>query len=83
MRNVKVFIPKNTDYYAFGSDVPYSTETAYYTTVQVEEENIDNEQLIKHLAKPNLQKTIAKMEFFAIERWQYIDISIVDLRIIK
>ena len=83
MQNVKVFIPKNTDYYAFGSDVPYSTENDYYTTIQVEEENIDNEQLIKHLAKSNLQKTIAKMEFFAIERWQYIDINIVDLRIIK
>lgn len=78
---VKAFIPKDTEYYVNGGDYPFLTKKTYYTTIDVEESDLNNEHWIKHLAKENLVKQIAKTELFTIKRWKQISLDLTDIKI--
>lgn len=80
---VKAFIPKGTEYVASFNDTPYFTEMDYYTTVDVEEEDLGNIHWIRHLAKNNLIKTIAKKEFMNIKYWTRIWLDTVDIQVVR
>lgn len=80
---VKAFIPKGTQYIASYNDYSYSTNQDYYTTVEVEEQDLENDQWIKHLAKANLVKTIAKREFGNYKYAKCIWLDLVDIQIIR
>ena len=80
---VKAFLSKNTQYVASFNDTPYYTEQDYYTTVDVKEQDLDNEHWIKHLAKENLTKRIAQREFLNIRYWKNIWLDITDIQIIR
>ena len=80
---VKAMIPKGTEYVASFNDTPYQTEQVYYTTVEVDESDINDAYWIKHLAKENLIKRIAQREFLNIRYWKSIWLDIVDIQIIR
>ena len=80
---VKAFIPKGTEYVASFNDEPYKTDKDYYTTVDVEEKDLNNDHWIKHLAKQNLAKTIAKKEFVNIKLYKTIWLDTSDIQIIR
>ena len=80
---VKAMIPKGTQYVASFNDIPYQTDKDYYTTVDVKEEDLNNDGWIKHLAKENLIKHIAQKEFLNIRFWKKIWLDVADIQIIR
>ena len=80
---VKAFIPKGTEYVASFNDMPYKTYKDYYTTVDVQEQDLNNDHWIKHLARINLSKTIAQKEFVNIKLYKTIWLDACDIQIIR
>ena len=80
---VKAMIQKNTQYMASFNDTPYFTDKDYYTTVEVKEQDVNNESWIKHLARLNLTKRIAMVEFVNIRYWVNIWLDTADIQIIR
>ncbi len=80
---VKAMIAKHTQYVASFNDTPYATEKDYYTTVEVDEKDANNDSWIKHLAKINLIKRIAMAEFVDIRCWTNIWLDVADIQIIR
>ena len=80
---VKAMVPINTDYYVNVGDYPYSTRNTYYTTIEVNKEDLPYTRYIKSLARENLTKQIAQKEWGNIRRWKSIDIDTQDIQIIK
>lgn len=80
---IKAMIEKNTQYVASFNDTPYFTYKDYYTTVEVDENDANNDNWIKHLAKINLIKRIAMVEFVNIRYWVNIWLDVADIKVIR
>lgn len=80
---IKAMIAKHTQYMASFNDTPYFTDKDYYTTVEVNEKDANNDSWIKHLAKINLIKRIAMVEFMNIRYWVNIWLDVADIQIIR
>ena len=80
---VKAMIQKHTQYMASFNDRPYFTNNDYYTTVDVDEKDIHNDSWIKHLARINLTKRIAMVEFVNIRYWVNIWLDTADIEIVR
>lgn len=80
---VKAMISKDTQYMASFNDTPYFTEKDYYTTVEVDEQDANNDSWIRSLAKKNLTKRIAMAEFANIRTWVNIWLDVADIKVIR
>ena len=80
---VKAMIQKHTQYMASFNDTPYFTNKDYYTTVEVDEKDANNESWIKHLARLNLTKRIAMVEFVDIRAWVNIWLDVADIKLMR
>ena len=80
---VKAFIPKGTEYVASYNDCPYTTDREYWTSVKIEDQDIDNDHYIKHLARVNLTKTIAQREFGNYSFAKNIWLDVADIQIVR
>lgn len=80
---VKAMIQKHTQYMASFNDAPYFTEKDYYTTVEVDEQDANNDSWIRSLARKNLTKRIAMVEFVDIRYWVNIWLDVADIKVIR
>lgn len=80
---VKAMIEKHTQYMASFNDTPYYTDKDYYTTVEVDEKDANNDSWIKSLARKNLMKRIAMAEFIDIRCWVNIWLDVADIKVIR
>lgn len=79
---IKAMIEKNTLYVASFNDTPYYTEKDYYTTVEVDEKDKNNVSWIRSLARRNLSKRIAMVEFVDIKYWVNIWLDVADIKVL-
>ena len=80
---VKAYIPQGTEFLYDGNDYPYETQKEHWTTIEVSENDYNNDRWIQHLAKDNLVKKIAQIEMFNIKLWKYIWLDSVDIKVVR